>query len=521
MHHLAMEQSESRTAKSVRNGMVAIVFFAINLILQFFSRKIFLIGLGNEILGLNSTLANMLEFLNLAELGIGTAIGFSLFEPLHRNDRATINEIITLQGMMYRRIGLGIMAVGMVLSAFFPLIFAKADFPIWYAYASFYAMLLSTMLGYFFNYKQVILSASQQEYRIICSFRATQLVKVTLQMLAVSFLDNCFIWWVGLEAIFALISSITLHIATVRAFPFFDSKSCSYKNLRIKYASLTCKIKQLFFHKIGSFALYQSSPLIIYAFISLTEVTLYMNYMLITAGILQLFNAIFNGVGAGVGNMVAEQNEKLARNVFKEIFSLRFVSSWITVLLFIMTSGSFVSLWIGDSYILPPPTVILIGAILLMNLIRFTVDIFIQANGIYSDIYAPIAEAAINLSISIILGYFWKLDGILAGILISQIAIIFLWKPYYLLSRYPIMKFTDYISMMINHLITVAISSAIPLFIWLYIDSISNLTGLLRFLSMTVILAVTLTFFNSIGLILSGTSLKNAFIRLKSIRMVK
>ena len=97
MHHLAMEQSESRTAKSVRNGMVAIVFFAINLILQFFSRKIFLIGLGNEILGLNSTLANMLEFLNLAELGIGTAIGFSLFEPLHRNDRATINEIITLQ----------------------------------------------------------------------------------------------------------------------------------------------------------------------------------------------------------------------------------------------------------------------------------------------------------------------------------------------------------------------------------------------------------------------------------------
>lgn len=516
-----MGKSESRTAKSVRNGTVAIIFFAINLVLQFFSRKIFLNCLGSEILGLNSTVANMLEFLNLAELGIGTAIGFSLFEPLHHKDSSAINEIITLQGMMYRRIGAGILIIAIILSGFFPFIFAKAGLPIWYAYASFYAMLFSALLGYFFNYKQVVLSTSQQEYRIIYSFRLTQLIKIALQMLAVSYFYNGYIWWVALEVIFAIISSLALHFATKRAFPFLKDTGDNFTTLRTKYSSLTIKIKQLFFHKIGSFALYQSSPLIVYAFISLNEVTLYMNYMLISAGIIQLFNAAFNGVGAGVGNVVAEQNDTLARKVFKEIFSLRFATSWIAVIIFIMVSGAFVNIWIGDSYILPITTVILIGAILFMNLIRFTADIFIQANGIYSDVYAPLAEAAINLSMSVLLGWFWNLNGILSGILISQVIIVFLWKPYFLLSRYPILKFTGYMTMMMRHIFIAVISSVPPVILWIYLDNSSNLNGLYRFIFTTVFLLITLTLFNFTGFIMSGTSLKNALLRLKSIHSIK
>ena len=64
----------SRTAKSVKNSAVALGFYFINLVLQFFSRKVFLDHLGAEVLGLNTTATNLLQFLNLAELGIGTAI---------------------------------------------------------------------------------------------------------------------------------------------------------------------------------------------------------------------------------------------------------------------------------------------------------------------------------------------------------------------------------------------------------------------------------------------------------------
>ena len=85
---------ESRTAKSLKNSSVALAFYFVNLVLQFFSRKIFLDYLGAEVLGLNTTATNLLQFLNLAELGIGSAVGFSLYKPFYDKDTQTINELL-------------------------------------------------------------------------------------------------------------------------------------------------------------------------------------------------------------------------------------------------------------------------------------------------------------------------------------------------------------------------------------------------------------------------------------------
>ena len=51
----------TRTAKSVKNAKVVLFFYFINLVLQFFSRKIFLEYLGAEVLGLNTTVQNLIE----------------------------------------------------------------------------------------------------------------------------------------------------------------------------------------------------------------------------------------------------------------------------------------------------------------------------------------------------------------------------------------------------------------------------------------------------------------------------
>ena len=78
--------TDSRTSKSIKNSLVALAFYFINLVLQFFSRKVFLDYLGAEILGLNTTATNLLQFLNLAELGIGSAIACTLYKPLLEKD---------------------------------------------------------------------------------------------------------------------------------------------------------------------------------------------------------------------------------------------------------------------------------------------------------------------------------------------------------------------------------------------------------------------------------------------------
>ncbi|MDE7237703.1 MAG: sugar transporter, partial [Paramuribaculum sp.] len=203
--------SSSRTAKSLKNSTVAMTFYVINLALQFFSRKIFLEYLGSEILGLNTTAMNLLQFLNLAELGISSAVGFTLYKPIHDGDRQTINEIVTLQGHLYRRIAWILIAGAAVLMCFFPWIFAKMELPLWYAYASFGVLLFSALLGYFVNYRQIVLSASQQDYKVIYSYKSVMILKVAFQMFAVWRLPDGYVWWLVFEALFAAIASWTLH----------------------------------------------------------------------------------------------------------------------------------------------------------------------------------------------------------------------------------------------------------------------------------------------------------------------
>ena len=84
---------ESRLKKSLLNARVNLIFYVLSLALSFFSRKIFLDALGADFMGLIGTLNNLLGFLNLAELGISTAIGYVLYKPLFEHDKRKINEI--------------------------------------------------------------------------------------------------------------------------------------------------------------------------------------------------------------------------------------------------------------------------------------------------------------------------------------------------------------------------------------------------------------------------------------------
>ena len=114
---------ESRVKKTLLNARVNLIFYFLTLALSFFSRKIFLDTLGADFVGLTGTLQNLLGFLNLAELGVGSAIGYLLYKPLYDHDQNKINEIISVMGYLYRWIGLIILAAGILLSFFLPLIF--------------------------------------------------------------------------------------------------------------------------------------------------------------------------------------------------------------------------------------------------------------------------------------------------------------------------------------------------------------------------------------------------------------
>ena len=431
LHCNKMSATESRTFKSIKNAKIALFFYFINLLLQFFSRKIFLEYLGAEVLGLNTTAQNLLGFLNLAELGIGSAVAFTLYKPFYDKKTQVVNEIVSVQGWLYRKVAYIVIVGACILMLFFPLIFGKAEVPLWYTYGSFVVLLIGALLSYFINYRQIVFIVNQKEYKITLNVQSFKILKVVFQILAIRYLNNGYVYWMILELLMSGVTAVVLDRALKREYPWLKSKPVYGKKLKVKYPGIITKTKQVFFHRIASFVLLQTSPLIIYAYASLTLVTIYGNYMLIITGITTLMNSLLSSVDASIGNLVAEGDKNRIKSVFWELTSFKIWIASIMCIGIYKLGHPFVLLWIGKEFLLEQSAFLVLIIISFINLTR-TNELFLSAYGLFQDIWAPIIEALLNLGLSILLGYNYGLTGILSGVAISLFIIVFGWKPYFL-----------------------------------------------------------------------------------------
>lgn len=429
-----MPQQESRVKKSLLNARVNLIFYFLTLVLSFFSRKIFLDTLGADFVGLTGTLQNLLGFLNLAELGISTAIGYVLYKPLFDHDEEKITEIISVFGYLYRWIGFIILGAGLVLACFLPLIFPNTQFEMGIIFFAYFGFLTSSLIGYFANYKQTLLGADQKNYVVTAYFQTATIIKTLIQM-ASAYYTGSYYLWVAIELAFGIIYSFILNWKINQVYPWLRSEVRLGKQLFKKYPEVMKYTKQLFVHKLGGIVQNQTTPLLTYAFVSLQTVAYYGNYTIITDKISLLVNNFLDSTGAGVGNLIAEGNQKKIQSVFWELISIRFFLVGICLFSLYELLPHFISLWIGSEYLLSDIVLILLLISFFLGMTRGVVDQFLFGYGLFYDTWAPIAESVIYIVVAIIGGIFYGLEGIICGGIISRVIIISIWKPYFLYSK--------------------------------------------------------------------------------------
>lgn len=445
-------QQESRIKKSLLNARVNLIFYVLALFLSFFSRKIFLNCLGADFIGMTNTLYDLLEFLNLAELGIGSAIGYVLYKPLFERDETRINEIISVLGYIYRWIGGIILSAGVVLSLFLPLLFPNNVFDLKIIYFTFYAYLASSLITYFANYKMSLLAADQKNYVVTAYFQTAMLVRTLLQMGIALYTANYFLW-IFIELCSNVARSLILNQKIKHTYPWLKGDVKNGKALLKKYPEVIKYTKQLFVHKIGAFAHFHTIPLLIYTFVSLETVAFYGNYTIIINRISQLINTVFGSTEAGVGNLIAEGNKQKIYLIYKELFSARFLIAGIVSFALLQLTDPFIILWLGDKYVLPPHILWLIILPAFIGYSRGITEQFLFGYGLFSDTWAPITEICINLTIAIIGGSLWGLPGVLSGSFCSLLVIVGIWKPYFLFKKGLKIKFKCYVILYFRQLL--------------------------------------------------------------------
>ena len=256
--------------------------------------------------------------------------------------------------------------------------------------------------------------------------------------------------------------------------PWLQTRIKEGNKLRKQYPDIITKTKQLFVHKIATFVLTQTQPLIIYAFTTLTIVAYYGNYMVVILGLVTLNNSIFNGIGASIGNLVSEGNKEKILDVFQELYSIRFIFTSVLVLTAYYITPQFIEIWIGNGSLLDDSVLILILISAFITITRQTVDGYIQAYGLFNDMWAPATEAALNIVMSISLGYLWGINGVLSGSIISLVIIVLGWKPYFLFRQGLKERLFTYVKIFVIH--HTLLGLVILCFTMLGIDFSFNLT---------------------------------------------
>jgi hypothetical protein len=146
----------------------------------------------------------------------------------------------------------------------------------------------------------------------------------------------------------------------------------------------------------------------------------------------QIFSSILDSTYAGVGNLVAEGNKHNIMKVFWELMTIRhFVAGFLCFSIYHFIEP-FISVWLGPEFILNHTILLLLCIHIYISTSRGVIDMFNHSHGLYADVWSAWAELIINVSITIIAGLKWGIIGILLGKIISLLAIVVLWKPYYL-----------------------------------------------------------------------------------------
>lgn len=422
-------KNESRTIHSIKNIFFAFMSQGAYTVIAFVCRTVFIYTLGKNYLGLSGLFTDIFSLLSLGELGIGTAILYSMYEPVANNDYKKVSALLSFYKRVYFIVGMGITIIGLALTPF--LNYFISDLPNLPELPYIYILtLFNTSFSYFFVYKKSVLTAYQNDYIASIVYTITIVTQNIMQMICLLMWKN-YILYLIIQLVFTMINNIVVSVYVDKKYPYlkkYKSEKVDKNTLRM----IVKNIKAMFTSKISSAIVSSTDNILISKFVSTVLLGYYSNYAMFVSIIRQVFSKIFEGITGSVGNIVVTETEERSYTTFKNIWFVNFwMISFCSISLFVIIKP-FIIVWIGQEYVMSQLSAFIICVNMYMRFIRNTQLIYIDTCGLFVNVqWKCIAEALINLVASLIfvvpmnMGIF----GVLLGTLTSTLLTSFWYEP--------------------------------------------------------------------------------------------
>ena len=494
-----------RTKKTIINTVVSCASQFIIILLGFISRRVLIYNVGVQYLGINGLMSNILTIFSLAESGIGMAIGYALYKPLAENDIEQIKSLMRFFKYTYRALAAGTALIGL---AFYPLLpFFLKDNTAPDANIIYLMFLFNSVVSYLWVYKTTLNSSDQNKYLYTIANTVTQILVLVLKVLVLYFTQN-YILYLSIDIGTTVIKNLIFCRIVDKRYPYLKDKNVQKLNVETKKALFT-NVKALFMGKFGHIVSQCSDNLVISSIVSVTAVGMYSNYTTLISSVSGFVSTFSGAVTASMGNLIASDSKERVYTTFKRIDFINFWLYTFSAICLLCLIEPFVSIWLGEDFILSPRILILSVLIYYLQGINSSVNIVKNAAGLYyPERYVPVCEALLNMGISLALAPRYGVAGVLLGTIISFLVFSFWTKPYFVYRDVFCVPFRKYVAWEGRKII---LSMLIAVATWYVVSMVSLPNMILNFCVKTV---VSLAMSNGLLVVIYCRSEEFQYIRL-------
>ncbi len=432
--------------------------YTLNILLSLICRMIFTRYLSQEYLGINGLFSNIISMLSLTELGIGTAMVYSLYKPLAEKDTQKITAYMNAYGVAYKIIGIVIAVLGAALIPFLNFIIATPpDIPenLYVIYAFF---LFSTASSYFFSYRSSLIIADQRNYVVVgISYIITFIMNVA-QMISLVFFRS-YMLYLTIQVISTLITNIIISKKAVKDYPYLLDKNAP-KLLKSDIKRLVVDIKALTVTKLSGVLVNNTDNLVITYFNGLITTGVVSNYTLLTTTLNALMNQVLSSMTASIGNLNAISSDEHKYKTFSALNMINFwLYGWATTGLIVLSSD-IVQLAFGESYVMNIGIPVILGINFYMLGMQCIVGMFKSTMGLFRyGQYILLLTATLNIIGDIILGRQYGVMGIFIATALSRLFSNTFYEPYVIYKHGFKRKFLPYVLKYLYFAVVLTIST--------------------------------------------------------------
>lgn len=404
----------------------------VTLFLSFISRTVFLQVLSVEYLGIGGLFGNIFTMLNMAELGIGTAMTYSMYKPLAEQDHRRLAGLVHFYRKVYRVLATIVGGGGILLIPFLKyLVHTDQEIPHLVLY--YVLMLANTVASYLIVYKTCILTADQKGYIIQRNAVILGIIR-TICMIIFLYVTHEYAIYLGVQVFFTYFTNFVNSYTAEKYYPFIKEKVVLAKNETV---DIFQNIGGAFFYKLSNVLVGATDNTLISVIVNTAAVGYYDNYGMIITRLNNLINTFFYASAASIGNLVATEKEERRYRVFLVMESFCAITSCICVTCLYFLADDFIRVWLGPDFVLDRLSVIAMVINFYLSIIILPIWVFREGTGLYRETkYVMLMTGIVNIVVSILLGIRIGLAGILLATSIAKLSTYFWYEPKILFKKY-------------------------------------------------------------------------------------